>query len=1561
MFRFLGKGLTVPVVLLLMYTIAVAQPVADRAEYDEATNEIRIYFDTEVVTEEKSVVIDGILIDDDNGMQNADLALRGALVLNQSARSSSLIITPMFNGVVDRYLYVNDSGTEITADCWGRDYADLMALEIDLNHDDMRIYIPGGMVIDSDGIECSAGWISLDYMATAAGSEVMLTDVIYNASSNLLHFEFNSVMQFDQLPEDISGDHPDNGDWPGPGDGILSTVNPDEDRNGNEVLDMEQNIRLVNISFMDTLGGSFTFASALDMTREDSTHLSFELSRTNRAAFEQLDNNSITVSFGAFTFVDENYNPLVPVEESDAFVVTYIEDSVPLLVESAQYDLGLNELEVKFNLAVDPNVASYIIMPKFWFNGSGIESDTNEVTVSVFVSGGDATRSGSNGVTITMNVPDSRAVEDFYFGYDDVEYEIELLANAVISEQGNGNSHGSVDLVFVDESTSNKAPNVDSVSYDAFLNQLYVLFDVRLDQLVELTGFSIVIGDDEFSLTGGEFERTTGNKALIIDINRFDQNNFEMNGDRANATLKVAPFSVYQQNKLNGNRQIPDNNSDAQIDYIADTNPPLPKYLFYDFQEGRLILETQSALPVSAVDLNKLNFAGVTLSAADSAYFGADSIVRGDYNRIIFYLNDSNVEALNAISDGSKDAVEVDFSAGFLMNGDGIESPEMLNITDLEHLTADSNAVDVLIGYGRDFFVRGKEYFPSLPRREHASIRKISEHATWYIANSQWLEMDQLNGIDHYDGDTEPPTFAPFPTGVVPMVMAEVDSAVKYFEHSSPNNPDKGAYEVILELFADGQEDKIPEKVNILFADVYDDYGEDGRNDSKGAMWQPGYFRPDDLPGSDVEYSNGSELIVVDCYPQSFNNPDKIVYSWDNRSGPDYVYNQANFESINDGLGALTNIFTQYVTYKVDIYEQEWMRVGLAYLAEFIVGRGVELNDEDSLVIVDQPTFYGASEARGLAGGNILVAMGADHNSRVDYTHMYMFFLYLWEKYGGDEIIQEIAASPRAGLNAINEVIIDHQDQLPEYLKNKGISEVILDFATANLLDVVDATQGDHGIYEFEQINTRGPVRGSQLKWKDTSGKDKAPYLKNCPILGFSYYYTSYGDLDPNRALDPTNDDLVVFAGSDASFIKFRKVNVRASNISPDLGDEYKIQDFSGENWDDDLNRGIASMSPGGNWTLGTGDDDFPMWVLIASGGGEFTLTNESSASEFTRIFIAQNPALSRKLDVYVITELQLYNEEADAAPLLYASSDSDGNDTLLVYSSSDNFELTTVDNEMSHHHLYLASGWMPEAGTYYWHLGGYYSNGNEVNAPTMSVGVNRLPGGEPGELALGKDVIVRTSRHSLSRSAWGNITTIPDVGQAGELDELPVIPDDFERINVSPDYRVAPVNLELEDPATLTIRYDQELAENNQVGIYYLHENAWAYVGGSIDEEAGTISTRIARFGTYRVMAGEHGDILSNLLIPTEYSLKQNYPNPFNPATTIEFQLPSSGQVSLFIYDILGRRVAKLLDSHLRFGTHRIVWHGTSEEGSNLASGMYFVRLEAGDFTNTRKMVLVK
>jgi len=100
----------------------------------------------------------------------------------------------------------------------------------------------------------------------------------------------------------------------------------------------------------------------------------------------------------------------------------------------------------------------------------------------------------------------------------------------------------------------------------------------------------------------------------------------------------------------------------------------------------------------------------------------------------------------------------------------------------------------------------------------------------------------------------------------------------------------------------------------------------------------------------------------------------------------------------------------------------------------------------------------------------------------------------------------------------------------------------------------------------------------------------------------------------------------------------------------------------------------------------------------------------------------------------------------------------------------------------------------------------------------------------------------------------------------------------------------------------------------------------------------------------------GFQGEETEIAAAPTTYELDNNYPNPFNPTTTINFQVPQDGHVTLTVYNMVGQKVATLVNGNVSAGYHSVVWDAATHP-----SGIYLYRIEAGDFMQIKRMVLLK
>lgn len=227
--------------------------------------------------------------------------------------------------------------------------------------------------------------------------------------------------------------------------------------------------------------------------------------------------------------------------------------------------------------------------------------------------------------------------------------------------------------------------------------------------------------------------------------------------------------------------------------------------------------------------------------------------------------------------------------------------------------------------------------------------------------------------------------------------------------------------------------------------------------------------------------------------------------------------------------------------------------------------------------------------------------------------------------------------------------------------------------------------------------------------------------------------------------------------------------------------------------------------------------------------------------------------------------------------------------------------------------------------------------------------------------------------------SVWGDLYRSDFVGGEWiEADSLTVpIYSEFE--NSSPSissfgdklYFVSNRPSGLEDDNAVWVSYQQEDGWSDPtllVGFvnHYWTDCDWFLVGHPLSVKVDNTGTRLLyeKLEIFQCIDGESNIYISHLQtdiddaeigLPIHFSLSL-YPNPFNSSTTIEYNLPEAGLVTIDIYDILGRKVETLVNKEQPAGFHQVIW-----DAMDHSSGIYFNRIQAGDFTLTKKMLLLK
>ncbi len=174
--------------------------------------------------------------------------------------------------------------------------------------------------------------------------------------------------------------------------------------------------------------------------------------------------------------------------------------------------------------------------------------------------------------------------------------------------------------------------------------------------------------------------------------------------------------------------------------------------------------------------------------------------------------------------------------------------------------------------------------------------------------------------------------------------------------------------------------------------------------------------------------------------------------------------------------------------------------------------------------------------------------------------------------------------------------------------------------------------------------------------------------------------------------------------------------------------------------------------------------------------------------------------------------------------------------------------------------------------------------------------------------------------------------------------------------------YQLSPVERGFGNALTIVFPLDDyNLAEEekSRICVYKQEKDKWIIVDSNLDVEQNCVSAKVKELGVYRLGFGQSEPQAS---IPERYELFQNYPNPFNPNTVIKYNLRHAGNVKLTIYNILGQKVKTLVNQHQDAGHKSIIWNGEDEKQKEVASGIYFYRIEVEDeYSAVKKMVLVK
>ena len=246
------------------------------------------------------------------------------------------------------------------------------------------------------------------------------------------------------------------------------------------------------------------------------------------------------------------------------------------------------------------------------------------------------------------------------------------------------------------------------------------------------------------------------------------------------------------------------------------------------------------------------------------------------------------------------------------------------------------------------------------------------------------------------------------------------------------------------------------------------------------------------------------------------------------------------------------------------------------------------------------------------------------------------------------------------------------------------------------------------------------------------------------------------------------------------------------------------------------------------------------------------------------------------------------------------------------------------------------------------------------TNAGSMNfLGVKFTPNNYPVDIYQASFYTVGSSNGVAFVNVWDDDGTDGFPGTA-LIENIPMefSPEDWTLFALS-DYGLTIENGSfyvgwMETPTTPPLGVDADTSADNSftdIGIGL----GWEPFGNYFE---GALMIRV-KIDTANSVIDLQSDILGN--VPLQYTLHQNYPNPFNPVTTFRYDIPEDAFVNITIYDMMGRQVSTLISSQQTVGFKSIQWNATNDKGTPVSAGIYLYTIQAGEFRQTKKMVLLK
>jgi hypothetical protein len=665
----------------------------------------------------------------------------------------------------------------------------------------------------------------------------------------------------------------------------------------------------------------------------------------------------------------------------------------------------------------------------------------------------------------------------------------------------------------------------------------------------------------------------------------------------------------------------------------------------------------------------------------------------------------------------------------------------------------------------------------------------------------------------------------------------------------------------------------------------------------------------------DNAYNSTSDLVIGGY----FNPSDQLgIEDAENSNQLDMVYIDSDPQDPGEAQEGLANSISRLICNNYDANEEEWILTGLDELGAYLTGHKTM---PDAFI---------------LANDNSL--MFGDYARSYEFDQLFLFMDYIYEQYSLDQI-RTIVQSDGTGIDGLVDVFGDEFENL------------FSDFALAVHFDnpSEDLYGGKYGF-----TNVDVSVSTSTYPWGIGSGF--SPYSENIKNWSVKYLQTEKW-VDNNgtwqdKAVD-FNQETLVFNGTNQSNYELFLIK----QLNKDTHDATSTVEII--SLDEIQNRAIYT-----DWSNFGSDIDvvtdsldinqYQYFALVAvcresgdDAGGSFVIDDEVDAPSMFNLQINQNSDLVNYLDIFAFSDVAIYGDGA-------VSSNSDLEGPKLEISNGTEIIQTFVvprffdaGTGYVYHESFDLESFLPTTISEYWFIGS-----------AESIGGNEAPSDSLFVVAVKTDAMARTFESEIT-----NLNMNIPSSALNEDEILTIIQLENDIANdemVALDMPLMVGNQYTEFYKSIEVGFDISNLDLSNVNIDKLdivcyYNNELVSLSATIDLSSMTVKSNLNHSGAIQLV--ENPLKSESMDVPMNYALHQNYPNPFNPVTTISYNLPTDADfVTLQVYNVVGQLIETLVNKSQAAGYHKITW-----DARQMPSGIYFYHLNANEFSQTQKMILVK